>query len=258
MTNLEATMLKQLEGQHFSAFDLETTGKNPLVDRIVSANITHGSVTDGEMLIAESKNWLLDPGIEIPEETSKIHGITTERVRAEGAEYVSGFTEIALELQSVWATGGSLVVYNAAFDLTLMYHEGKRIAPDVDFLGPIGTIIDPMVIDKSTDKYRKGARDLATTAAHYGVALENAHSADGDAAAALQLALKVLLIPRVGPKYPNEINEAQRVAYYQSAESLRNHWTKQAYELKDEARAAKLADVATINDSWPINLAETA
>ncbi len=57
------------------AFDLETTGVDVESARIVTAAVL---VLDAGKLIQE-RFWLLDPGIVIPEQASRVHGIITER-----------------------------------------------------------------------------------------------------------------------------------------------------------------------------------
>jgi DNA polymerase-3 subunit epsilon len=70
-------------------------------------------------------------------------------------------------------------VYNASFDLSLIHHEALRhsVAP-LDNPRPV---IDPLVIDRALDQYRKGKRTLETVSAHYGVTNPAAHDAQGDA-----------------------------------------------------------------------------
>ena len=82
--------------------------------------------------------------------------------------------------------GLPIVAYNAAYDLTLLEREAARygIAP---LPGP-GPVIDPLVIDKAVDRYRRGKRTLTAAAEHYGVALPNAHDAGADAVAAGRVA----------------------------------------------------------------------
>ena len=61
-----------------AVFDLETTGIDVDTCRIVTAHV--GVIgTDGEVL--EQREWLVDPGVEIPTAASLIHGVTTERAR---------------------------------------------------------------------------------------------------------------------------------------------------------------------------------
>jgi hypothetical protein len=63
------------------AFDTESTGVDTSTDRIVSACVAF--VGGGEP--AEFHEFLIDPGIEIPDSATKIHGITTEHAREHGS-----------------------------------------------------------------------------------------------------------------------------------------------------------------------------
>lgn len=56
-------------------------------------------------------------------------------------------------------------------------------------------VIDPLVIDKHVDKYRKGKRALHALCAHYGVRLDDAHDARADAVAAARV------VRRMGEKH---------------------------------------------------------
>ena len=49
--------------------------------------------------------------------------------------------------------------------------------------GPL-PVIDPYIIDKAVDRYRRGKRTLMATTEHYGVRLDAAHDAGADAIAA--------------------------------------------------------------------------
>lgn len=163
-----------------AAFDLETTSPDPLTARIVTACVLE---IDGSAVTA--RNWLLDPGIEIPEEASAIHGVTTERARAEGQEYSAGYDEIRAALEGLWAAGRVVALYNASYDLTLMNEEGKRLGDEPMAIGPA---VDPFTIDREVDRYRRGKRTLSVTCEHYGLTLDSAHDAAADALAAARLA----------------------------------------------------------------------
>ena len=56
-------------------FDLETTGVNIVKDRIVEISILKIFPNGNK----ESKTWLVNPTIPIPDEVTKIHGITNEK-----------------------------------------------------------------------------------------------------------------------------------------------------------------------------------
>lgn len=166
-----------------AVFDLETTGIDVDVSRIVTAHV--GVLgADGEVL--EQREWLVDPGIEIPTAASLIHGVTTERARLEGQAAPTAVGEIIAALADAAARGLPIVAYNAAYDLTILEREAARygLAP---LPGP-GPVIDPLVIDKAVDRYRRGKRTLSATAAHYGVVLDDAHNAGADAIAAGRVA----------------------------------------------------------------------
>src|SRR5699024_4273484 len=90
------------------------------------------------------------------------------------------------------------VVYNAPYDLTLLDRECRRHG--LEPINAPGPVIDPLVIDKTVDRYRKGKRTLEVAAAHYQVALDDAHDAGADAIAAGRVALALLRA------YPDELD----------------------------------------------------
>jgi DNA polymerase-3 subunit epsilon len=61
-----------------AVFDLETTGIDVDSCRIVTA---HVGVIGPRGEVVEQRQWLVDPGIEIPTAATLIHGVTTERAR---------------------------------------------------------------------------------------------------------------------------------------------------------------------------------
>jgi DNA polymerase III subunit epsilon len=166
-----------------AVFDLETTGVDVRTSRIVTAHI--GVIgPDGEQ--RESWSWLADPGVDIPEGATAVHGVTTERARAEGRPAREVVAEIVDALRAILARPLPLVVYNAAYDLSLLKFECARHG--VEPLAEPAPIVDPLVIDKAVDRYRRGKRTLEAAAAHYGVPLTEAHDAAADAIAAGRLA----------------------------------------------------------------------
>lgn len=169
-------------------FDLETTGIDIETSRIVSA---HVGVLDATGTLVERHDWLADPGIEIPVQASAVHGISTQRARAEGRPAPEVVAEIIASLADLFARGIAVTIYNAAYDLSLLNREALRygLAP---LAGP-APIIDPLVLDKAVDKYRKGKRTLQAAALFYGVELLDAHDAAADAVAAGRVAQAMAL-----------------------------------------------------------------
>ena len=80
--------------------DTETDGVNPEEARIVTAYV---ATIDGSTVVPN--HWVLDTGREMPEGAAKVHGYTTERMRAEGSNYEEGVMSIWAALSLAWADG---------------------------------------------------------------------------------------------------------------------------------------------------------
>ncbi|HZU94051.1 MAG TPA: 3'-5' exonuclease [Microbacterium sp.] len=166
-----------------AVFDLETTGVDVTGDRVVTA---HVGVLDAKGREIASRDWLAYPGIDIPDGATAVHGITTEHARAHGRPAIEVVSQVTAALRSLLSQGVPVVAYNASYDFSLLAHEARRhgLEPLVD----PSPVIDPMVIDKAYDRYRRGKRTLEVVAAHYAVPLEGAHDASADAVAAGRVA----------------------------------------------------------------------
>ena len=62
-------------------------------------------VVDPHGTLAANYEWLVDPGVEIPEEAAAVHGVTTERARAEGLPADLAIVEIADTLRDFFDAG---------------------------------------------------------------------------------------------------------------------------------------------------------
>lgn len=158
--------------------------------------------------VRERYDWLIDPGVEIPESAARIHGITTEVARASGVQAAVGVEQIIQHLSAMLDRGFPIVAYNAPFDLTLLRAEAARHG--IDWPQSLSPVIDPLVLDKQFDRFRKGKRTLEAVAAHYAVPLGTAHDAGEDAIAAGRVAQAIAR--RFGQVMPDEIlalHEAQ-------------------------------------------------
>jgi DNA polymerase III subunit epsilon len=177
--------------RRLAAFDLETTGIDSEADRIVTAAVS----VVGDDRPAVFHSWLVDPGVEIPAGASAVHGITTERARAEGRPPREAVEEIVAALAEQLRAGAPIVAFNARFDLTCLDREARRhgIAPLADRVGGEAgmLVVDPYVLDKQLDRFRKGKRTLGAVCAHYRVPLEEAHAANADAIAAARVAWRL-------------------------------------------------------------------
>ncbi|MGZ8804282.1 MAG: exonuclease domain-containing protein [Microbacterium sp.] len=181
-------------------FDLETTGVDVRNDRIVTA---HVGVLDAAGTALSSLDWLADPGVPIPEGATAIHGISTERARSEGRPSRMVVSEVLDALRSLFEAGLPVVAYNAPYDFSLLKYEALRhgLTP-IDSPSPV---IDPLVVDKTYDRSRRGKRTLSVVAEHYAVRLDGAHEAAADAIAAGRVAQA--LAERFAPWLPATASE---------------------------------------------------
>ncbi|MHA7281625.1 exonuclease domain-containing protein [Arthrobacter sp. TMS2-4] len=164
-----------------AGFDLETTGRDPLTARIVTATIV---LVDGDGGVLEHHEWLADPGIDIPEGAAAIHGVTTAHAQAHGlpaADVVHGISSV---LSRLFAAGVPVLAFNARYDFTVLAQEGRRHAVPVPVPSPV---IDPYIMDKQADRYRRGKRTLTAMCEHYGIPFENAHTSAADVLATLRV-----------------------------------------------------------------------
>jgi DNA polymerase-3 subunit epsilon len=160
----------------FLAVDTETTGVDPASDRIVEAAAVE---ILPDCTIGATWSAIIDPGVDIPTEAAQVHGITTARARAEGIAPVDALRQLG---ERIAAHPGPVVIYNARFDWPLLVTEADRHG----LVWPDAPLLDPLVLDKHLDRYRKGSRRLTVVAAWYGVVLteDDAHGALADAIAA--------------------------------------------------------------------------
>jgi len=162
-----------------AVFDTETTGLSTRDDRIVTAFI---GVIDSSGALTESHQWLADPGIVIPPRATQVHGVSTQMAQEQGRPAREVVGEVVDALADVLARGLPLVAFNASYDLSLTHREAERHghAP-LDNPRPI---VDPLVIDRALDPYRRGKRTLDMVSLHYGITNPAAHNAEGDAVTA--------------------------------------------------------------------------
>lgn len=166
----------------FVGFDTETTGVSPHHSRLVTASI----IVTGQN--PERHEWLADPGVEIPSAASAVHGISTEKARTHGRPVAEVLPEIRDILLTHLRAGHPVVAFNASFDLTLLESELVRHGHQslTELLGGEPTpIIDPLVLDRMIDRYRKGPRRLESLCAHYRVEASGFHDASADVEATL-------------------------------------------------------------------------
>ncbi|MET9732249.1 3'-5' exonuclease [Streptomyces sp. NPDC006458] len=224
-----------------AAFDTETTGVDVETDRIVSAALV---VQDAPGTRPRVSRWLVNPGVPVPEAATAVHGLTEDHLVRNGRWPAPVMHEIATALHEQAAVGRPLVVMNAPFDLTMLDRELRRHR--ASSLGrwfesaPL-LVLDPRVLDKHLDRYRKGRRTLTDLCAHYEVALDDAHDAAADALAALEVVRAVgrRFAARLERLSPAELHTLQAVWHAAQARGL-------------QAWFARSGSEEEVDPAWPL------
>lgn len=226
----------------YVGFDIESTGIDPMTDRIVTFSII-AQDSNMEQTLYE---WTVNPGVEIPEGAAAVHGVTTEDAVRDGRPPAEVLPEIVAVLNyELSFEDAILTAYNCPFDLTMLREEYKRhgIIPKdstyvEDLVAHVG-IIDPLVIDKEVNKYRRGSRKLIDVAEAHGFNLTNAHNSTADVEATIYLAEKFMtMFEDKATIY--ELMELQATAKAGQASSLSEYFKKQGREDWE------------VDGSWPI------
>ncbi|MGW3144890.1 exonuclease domain-containing protein [Streptomyces sp. NPDC001177] len=223
-----------------ASYDCETNGLNTTEDRIVTAALVR---PNGQVM-----EWLSDlDGADIPEAARAVHGISTEHAHAHGRPAKQVVEEITDAIAGELSAGhAALVVMNAPFDLPLLNAECVRhgVPTVADRIGAVAPVVDPLVLDRAADRYRSGKRNLETLAAHYKVALTDAHTAKADAQAALGVARAI------AEKYP----DLQVPAWVLHGWQIKMH-ERWAANYEGFLRRSGKPD-AVVDGSWPLRPAE--
>jgi DNA polymerase-3 subunit epsilon len=206
-------------------FDLETTGIDVEQDRIVTACVVQCGGGHG----TASGTWLADPGVEIPDGAAAVHGITTAQARAEGRPAAEVVEQVVAALAKVAVSGVPVVAMNAPYDFTLLDREARRhgVQPLIDIVGDELLVIDPRVLDKAVDKFRRGGRKLEDLCRTYEVRIDGAHSADADAIAACRVAWKIASKkPKIGGASLADLHAWQIEWAREQAEGLADYFRR--------------------------------
>ena len=188
--------------------DVETTGRDASVDRVVELGIVVGR--RGE--IVARYNWLINPGMPIPAEVTAIHHITDEMV-ADKPRFETVAGEIANALK-----GCVPAAYNALFDRAFLMSEFSRAKSDTTGVPALTREVewlDPLVWAREIQEGEK-SRSLGDVAARLGVALEKAHRAEDDAEAALRVLYALAADSRIPTAYGAMVQEQRRIAQVQA------------------------------------------
>ena len=174
-------------------FDLETTGTNVAHDRIVEISILKVYPNGNK----ESKTWLVNPEMQIPEEVIAIHGISNEKVANEPT-----FKMLSKEIYTI-IKDSDLGGFNSnRFDIPLLAEEMLRADIDFDMKNMVS-------VDVQTIFHKMEKRTLEAAYKFYcDKELTDAHSAEADTNATYEVLLSQL------DRYPDLENNVKKLAEF--------------------------------------------
>lgn len=230
------------------AFDTETTSPNPNEARIVTAALVvrGGGKPDTEF------SYLINPGMPIPPESTAIHGVD-DATAAEGADPKEALDDIADHLAAGLRYGMPVIAFNLAFDWTVLTRELARhelpSMPERLTGMAVPALLDPHVIDRQCVQRLRGSgmRKLKPTAERYGVVLEDWHTAEADALAALLIAdAQFAKYPQLNSMGPQQLYAAQKAWRAEQQASLQQ-WFRTKATPEQGGDPNKVID-----GSWPL------
>jgi DNA polymerase-3 subunit epsilon len=186
----------------FTVFDTETTGLNPSSgDEIIQIGATR--IVNGKLLKSEFFDQLVDPQRPLPEESTRIHGITPEMLRNQP------LMDKVLPAFHAFAQDTVLVAHNAAFDMRFL--ELKEGATGIRFDQPVlDTLLLSAVIHPAQESHR-----LEAICERMGVNVMGRHTAIGDAIVTGEVFLRMLpLLAAMGIRTLGDARRASEATYY--------------------------------------------
>src|SRR4029077_8093115 len=125
--------------------DFETTG----VDRFTDVPVSYALVSVVDGIAVHSWSGLIDPGREIPREATAVHGISTERARAEGMPLNAAIALVTDAVLTAGRRGVPLIGMKLDYDLTILDVLGNRFFErGLVAQGWRGPVLDAAVLDR--------------------------------------------------------------------------------------------------------------
>ena len=159
----------------YIAFDIETTGLSSKKDRIIEIGVA--SVSKGRVI--DSRSWLINPGLDIPERSTRVHGITDDMVADAEA-----FGVIFNKFQT-YVGAYPLAAHNASFEKRFLEAECERSGCP----RPPNQIIDTLALFRKIYPNRESYR-LSALSADMKVNTAPNHRGEQDAYALAELLIK--------------------------------------------------------------------
>lgn len=159
-----AVIKMKIEEAVFTFIDVETTGLSPRSARVCEVAAISFRGADRVSTLAE----LVNPGMPIPPEVSRIHGITDDMVKDSPS-----FGGVAPRLLAM-LENSVIVAHNAEFDLGFLSMEFERVGLKFPRLN----VVDTLAIARKNWKFQSNR--LGRIAAELNISSENWHRALSD------------------------------------------------------------------------------
>lgn len=238
MSELNPTDIPWLQ-QEVLGFDTETTGVYTSRDRIATVSLIR-RINGND----SPRYWVINPGVPMPPAAGRVNGLTDEYLQANGVEPGIGLAEVADSLEESMLRGVPVVGFNVTFDFAILEAELTRhglqtLRQRLD--GQIGPIIDPLVLDRILDRYRKGKRNLASVCTAYDLPLrDDFHNAQADVTATLDvLCAMSQRYPELLEMGPGEMMQFQAQGHSQWASSF------------NQFMSVRKPDFRPVSTQWP-------
>ena len=195
--------------------------------------------------ITGTDGGFIDPGMPMPDDARRIHGITDALLASAGAVTLETAVPALRDMLVHGSQAGiPLVGMNLRYDLAVIDANARRI----DGVGLIeagwrGPVCDVLVIDRALDRYRTGKRTLALLAATYGVALAQAHEASADVRAAVDVLFAL------ADRYPAEVSERSLDELYALQRTWHGDWAR---SFSDWLIRQDRAPLPATEADWPL------
>jgi DNA polymerase III subunit epsilon len=222
------------------SFDTETTGLDPLKDRVIEVGAMLYST--GHKRVLESNGYLVKTDVLISKEITEITGITQQAVAAFGYDSETALNTILTMAEDADAfVGQNVVQFDKRFLEAWAARHNKKI-PDILWIDT-RTDLPPHVESKS----------LKYLAADHGFLPSTSHAALADCETVIQIIEKYDIKELVArAKEPSVVlSSLQKFENNADAKKLKFFWKP---ELKKWLRVVKASDVDVLAKSAPFNI----
>jgi DNA polymerase III subunit epsilon len=174
------TYYRQLSRQQFTVVDVETTGKNASVNRVMEVSILRATLAKG---VQRQETALINPQIPIPERIARFTGISQSLV-----ETAPTAAEVLPDYLPLLSTG-VLTAHNIEFDYPFLQAEYSRLG--TDFVRPESDRFCTVQLSRLMLPDLP-SRSLPDLVAHFQFKVGQSHRAEADTQACWLLAERLL------------------------------------------------------------------